>query len=123
MKSTVNVAFRVIVVIIIMVVRCCYSLNTVVLQFVGPTLSGISQLVGPGFGNTLVLAGISILRKIIKYVVLTYSVGIFWYQKGGNCPLFSSKGGNGPLVEEHSPPFEEKRGERYKKGGGTYKHT
>jgi hypothetical protein len=46
--------------------------DTVVLQFVGPTLSGTSQFVGPGFGSTLVLAGISILRKIIKYVVHTY---------------------------------------------------
>ena len=48
------------------------NFNTVVLQFVGPTLSGTSQFVGPGFGSTLVLAGISILRKIIKYVVHTY---------------------------------------------------
>ncbi len=46
--------------------------GTVMLQFVGPTLSGTSQFVGPGFGSTLVLAGISILRKIVKYVVHTY---------------------------------------------------
>ena len=37
--------------------------------------------------------------------------------KRGNCPLFSTKGGQWPPFEEHSPPFEEKRGERYKKGG------
>jgi hypothetical protein len=45
---------------------------TVVLQFVGPTLSGTSLFVGPGFGSTLVLARILILSKIIKYVVHTY---------------------------------------------------
>jgi hypothetical protein len=41
-------------------------------HIVGPTLSGTSQFVGPGFGSTLVLAGILISRKIIKYVVHTY---------------------------------------------------
>ncbi len=88
-------------------------------------ISGTSQFVGPGFGSTLVLAGISIFCKIIKYVyhileLLTESV--FFSKKGAIAPFFPQKEDNGPLFEEHSPPFEEKRGERYKKGG-RYIHT
>ena len=60
--SILEVSARIIVVLVV------WECITVVLQFVGPTLSGPSQFVGPGFGSTLVLAEILILRKIIKYV-------------------------------------------------------
>jgi hypothetical protein len=52
--------------------------------------------------------------------LLTESV--FFGKKGAIAPFFPQKGGNGPLFEEHSPPFEEKRGEQYKKGE-RYIHT
>jgi hypothetical protein len=41
----------------------------------------------------------------------------FGIKKGAIAPFFPQKGGNGPLFKELCPPFEEKRGERYKKGG------
>ena len=50
--SILEVSARIIVVLVV------WECITVVLQFVGPTLSGPSQFVGPGFGSTLVLAEI-----------------------------------------------------------------
>ncbi len=41
----------------------------------------------------------------------------FGIKKGAIAPFFPQKGGNGPLFDEDSPPFEENRGERYEKGG------
>ncbi len=41
----------------------------------------------------------------------------FGIKKGAIAPFFPQKGGNSPLFDEDSPPFKEKRGERYEKGG------
>ena len=45
------------------------------------------------------------------------SVGTFRYQKGGNCPLSSLKGGNGPLLRSSAPLLRKKGGNDTKKGG------
>ncbi len=51
-----------------------------------------------------------------RYQQKTRSVQ-FGIKKGAIAPFFPQKGSNGPLFKELCPPFEEKRGERYKKGG------
>ncbi len=43
----------------------------------------------------------------------------FGIKKGVIAPFFPQKGGNGLLFKELCPPFDEIRGERYKKGGMT----
>ncbi len=41
----------------------------------------------------------------------------FGIKKWAIAPFFPQKGGSDPLLKELCPPFEEKRGERHKKGG------
>jgi hypothetical protein len=62
-----------------------------------------------------VLVGISWYLPY-RYQWKTRSVQ-FGIKKGAIAPFFPLKGGSGPLFKELCPPFEEKRGERYKKGG------
>ena len=75
-----------------------------------------------GFGHYLAMKGKKGKKKLFVCKARPYHTDTNgklgqYIKKGAIAPLIPQKGDNGPLFKELCPPFEEKRGERYKKGG------